>query len=104
MQRVATGSAQRAKTLLGLRALRPGTGPAWLDASPADPGRRDAHVHFAGAARPRLEVRSILKALHATLICDLVRATMDQDAPSCTERLVEVVDFEADLPIGVDRQ
>jgi hypothetical protein len=29
---------------------------------------------------------------------------MHQDAPACTERLVEVVDFEADLPIGIQSQ
>jgi hypothetical protein len=57
-------------------------GPAWADASPADPGRRDAHVHVAGAARPRLEARSVLHALDFTLICDPVRATLHQDAPA----------------------
>src|SRR5271169_3502450 len=90
--------------LLGFRALRPGTGPARLDASPADPGRRDAHVDVAGAARPRLQVRSILKALHFTLIGDRVRVTLYQDAPAFTVRLVEVVGFEADLPVGVHGQ
>jgi hypothetical protein len=47
---------------LGFGVWRQGAGPARLDASPADPGRHDAHVHVAGAARPRLEVRSVLKA------------------------------------------
>jgi hypothetical protein len=42
--------------------------------------------------------------LHVTLICDLVHAALDQDAPACTERRVEVVDFEADPPIGIQGQ
>ncbi len=61
---------------LRFRAWRQGAGPAWLDASPADPDRRDAHVHVAGAGCPRLEVRLVLKVLHFTLISDLVRVTM----------------------------
>jgi hypothetical protein len=89
---------------LGFGIWRRGAGPARLDASPADPGRRDAYVHVAGAARPRLQMRSILKALHFTLIGDRVRATLHQDAPAFTVRLVEVVGFEADLPVGVHGQ
>jgi predicted PhzF superfamily epimerase YddE/YHI9 len=81
-----------------------GAGPARLDASPADPGRRDAHVHIASAARPRLQMRSILKAPHFTLVGYRVRVTLHQDAPAFTERLVEVVDFEADPPVGVHGQ
>ena len=87
-----------------LRHLASGAGPARLDASPADPGRRDAHVHVAGAACPWLQVRSILKALYVTLIGDCVRVTLHQDAPGCTARLVEVVSFEADRPVGVHGQ
>jgi len=87
-----------------LRHLASGAGPARLDASPADPGRRDAHVHVAGAACPWLQVRSILKALYVTLIGDCVRVTLHQDAPGFTARLVEVVSFEADRPVGVHGQ
>src|SRR6185437_10630793 len=89
---------------LGFGAGCPGAGPARLDAPPADPGRRDAHVHVAGAARPRLEARSVLKAPDFTLVGYRVRVTVQQDAPAFTERLVEVVDFEADPPAGVHRQ
>ena len=89
---------------LGFGAGCPGAGPARLDASPADPGRRDAHVHVAGAARPRLEARPILKAPHFTLAGDRVRVTVHQDAPAFTVRLVEVAGFEADLPVGVHGQ
>jgi hypothetical protein len=49
-------------------------------------------------------VRSVLKALCFTLIGDLVRVTMHQDAPAFMQRLIEAVDFEADLGIGVQSQ
>jgi hypothetical protein len=76
----------------------------WLDASPAYPGRRDAYVHVACATCPRFEVRSCLNALDFTLVSDFVRVTMHEDAPAFMERLVEAVDFEADLGIGVQSQ
>src|SRR6266700_3645343 len=70
------------------------------DASTADPGGRDAHVHVSGTAGPRLEVRSVLKVLDFTLAGDLVRVTVHQDAPAFMKRVVEVVGFEADLGVG----
>jgi hypothetical protein len=73
----------RSQSTLPRKAQRaPPAGSAWPDASPADPGRRDAHVHVAGAARPRLEVCPVLQALHFALVCDLVRVTLHQDAPA----------------------
>jgi hypothetical protein len=88
---------------LGSDAWRLG-GPSWLQPPPADPGRSDAHVNVPGSGRPRLEARSFFKALHGTLICDFVRVAMHQDAPALTERMIEVIYLEADLPIAVESQ
>jgi len=71
--------------------LVPGAGLAWLDVPPADLGRRDAHIYVTGAGCPRLQVRSVLQVLDLTLIGDLVRMTLRQDAPAFMQRLVEAV-------------
>ena len=74
------------------------------DAPPADLGRRDAHVHVAGAGRPRLQARSVLQAPYVELVDDPVRVTVHQDAPAFMARLVEAVGLEADLGVRVQGQ
>src|SRR3954451_5487151 len=72
-----------------------------LDAAAGDLAGNDPYVDLTLAAGPRPHHGVLLQAAQLGRMGDMMRRAAHQHAPPLTERLVDVVDLDRDLAVGM---